>query len=387
MTSRMPRAPMTVRAQVDVDLDAVRDCVGVLRSRVGSAAVMAVVKADAYGHGAVPCARAALDGGATWLGVAYVDEARQLRAAGIDAPVLVLVEPTDDDVVAAAALGVDIGVGSAQSLAAAVAARPHADGPVGVHLKVDTGLSRGGALPGDWSQLCAQASRAEADGAIRVVGVWSHLACADQPRHASVAAQLASFREAVSIAEGLGLTPDLRHLANSAGTLGVPQSHFDLVRPGISVYGLSPGHEVGTSASLGLRPAMRLRARIALTKDVPAGTGVSYGHRHVTSSDTRLALVPVGYADGIPRCAAGRAEVLVGGRRRTIAGTVCMDQLVVEVGHDEVSTGDEAIVFGPGDDGEPTADEWARSVGTIGYEVVTRVGARVPRVHVGGGAA
>ncbi len=178
----------------------------------------------------------------------------------------------------------------------------------------------------------------------------------------------------------------MRHLASSGATLALPETHFDLVRPGISVYGLSPGPAVGTSASLGLRPAMRLRARVALTKQVPAGTGVGYGHRHVTSGETTLALVPLGYADGIPRAASGVGEIMVGGRRRVIVGAVSMDQVVVEVGEDMVAAGDEAVVFGPGDDGEPTADEWAQALGTIGYEVVTRIGPRVPRVYTGEGA-
>ena len=372
-------AGVTLRAHARVDLDAVRDSVAFLVATARSAAVMAVVKADGYGHGAVPCARAALDAGAGWLGVAYVEEAQQLRAAGLTAPVLVLVEPPPGAVAAAAAAGVDVTVGTATALAEAAAA---GDG-TRVHLKVDTGLSRGGALGAEWPALCAAAAAAERDGRVDVVGVWSHLACADLPGHPSITAQLAAYRAALEVATSAGLRPQVRHLANSAATVSIPDARFDLVRPGIAVYGLSPSDALPAVSTRGLRPAMSLLARVALTKRVPAGTGVSYGHRYLTGAETTLALVPIGYADGIPRAASGAVQLLLGGRQRTIAGTVCMDQVVVDVGDDDVAAGDEVVLFGPGADGEPTVQDWARALGTIGYEVVTRVGARVPRVHVG----
>jgi alanine racemase len=215
------------------------------------------------------------------------------------------------------------------------------------------------------------------------VGVWSHFALADSPEHPTVQAQLACFREALEVAEGRGWHPQVRHLANSAATLATPDAHFDLVRPGVSVYGLSPGPLLGRPADLGLVPAMTLRAEVALAKRVPAGSGVSYGHRYHTAAEATLALVPLGYADGVPRHATNVGEVLLAGRRRPIAGTVCMDQFVVDVGDDDVSEGDEVVLFGPGDRGEPTADDWAEAIGTINYEIVTRIGPRVSRRYIG----
>ena len=252
-----------------------------------------------------------------------------------------------------------------------------------MHLKVDTGLSRAGATPQEWPGLVAAGMRHVADGTVVPVGVWSHFALADAPASPTVAAQVRRFREAVDLAERGGWVPELRHIANSAATLALPEAHFDLVRPGIACYGLSPGPEVGRSAELGLTPAMTLRAPVALAKRVVAGSGVSYGHRYTTARETTLALVPLGYADGVPRAATNTGEVWLGGRRRTIAGTVCMDQFVLDVEDDPVQAGDEAILFGPGDQGEPTAQDWADALGTINYEIVTRIGARVPRRYVG----
>ncbi|HWL38029.1 MAG TPA: alanine racemase [Frankiaceae bacterium] len=354
---------MTTRAEAVVDLAAVRHNVGVLRAAAGGAEVLAAVKADGYGHGAVPVARAALEGGATWLGVVLVEEGVALRTAGIDAPVLVMMEPPPGAGEVAAAYDINLGVGSFASLHDAV------DAGARVHLKVDTGLSRGGSV--EWPDLVAAAVKADAD----VVGVWSHLACADDVGAASNATQVQRFEAALTVAAEAGLAPRLRHLANSAATLTMPEARYDLVRPGIAVYGLTPV----PGMDYGLRPAMTLRARVAMTKRVPAGTGVSYGHRYTTGAETTLALVPLGYGDGIPRAAANTAEVWIGGRRRTISGTVCMDQFVVDVGDDEVVAGDEAVVFGA----EPTAQDWADALGTISYEIVTRIAPRVPRRYVG----
>ncbi|WP_103528694.1 alanine racemase, partial [Streptomyces sp. SM12] len=252
-----------------------------------------------------------------------------------------------------------------------------------VQLKVDTGLGRNGAQPADWSGLVTAARAAEAAGTIRVTGLWSHFACADEPGHPSIAAQQEAFTEALAVAERAGLDPEVRHFANSPATLTLPAAHYDLVRPGVSVYGLSPSPEVGLPGDFGLRPAMTLRATLAAVKRVPGGHGVSYGHSYRTPGETTLALVPAGYADGVPRHASGSGPVLVAGKWRTAAGRVAMDQFVVDLGGDAAEPGDPVVLFGPGDDGEPTAEDWARASGTIGYEIVTRISGRVPRVHRG----
>jgi alanine racemase len=376
-----------VRSAAVVDLDAIRDNVAVLRERAGSAQVMAVVKADGYGHGLVPSAHAAVRGGAAWLGVAFLEEALALRAAGVDVPVLAWLFTPSEDLAPAVAAGVDLGVYDLAELDRAVAAAQATGRTARLHLKADTGLSRGGAMPDLWPDLCEAAAKAEADGAVSVTGLWSHFAFADGgPEHPVNGRQAGVFAEALEVAAGKGLRPEVRHLANSAATLTAPATHYDLVRPGLAVYGLSPVPQLGSPQDLGLRPAMTLRSEVALVKRVPAGSGVSYVHRYTTTRDTTLALVPLGYADGVPRAATSAGEVLLGGRRRTIAGTVCMDQFVLDVGDDAVAAGDEVVLFGPGDAGEPTAQDWADALGTINYEIVTRVGSRVPRQHVGGGA-
>jgi alanine racemase len=352
-----------------IDLDAIRDNVAVLRERAPGAALMAVVKADGYGHGMVPSARAALSGGATWLGVATAEEAMALRSAGIEVPVLAWLLAPDDDWTALAARGIDLGVSALWALEKAVAAALTHGRAARIHLKADTGLGRGGA------------AAAQSDGTVEVVGIFSHLAYADEPSNPTIQRQQRAFTHAVSVASQAGIDPQVRHLANSAATLALPGAHLDLVRPGIAIYGLSPGPHVGRATDLGLRPAMTLTSQVALAKRVPPGQGVSYAHRYITERQTTLALVPMGYADGVPRHLTNLGEVLIGGRRHRIAGTVCMDQFVVDVGDDPVREGDEVVLFGPGDRGEPTADDWAAAIGTINYEIVTRVGARVPRVH------
>jgi alanine racemase len=366
-----------------IDLDAIRGNVAVLKQRAGDASVMAVVKADGYGHGMVESARAALQGGATWLGVAMADEALALRQAGIEAPTLAwLLGPTDDwDALALA--GLDVGVNASWALDKAIAAASPSGRPTRVHLKIDTGLGRGGAQPAQWPDLVAAAARAQADGSIEVVGVWSHLAYADEPRHPTIESQRRLFEDALEVVEHAGIHPTVRHLANSAATLGLPETHYDLVRPGVAVYGLSPGPEVGAAADLGLTPAMTLTTQVALAKRVPSGHGVSYGHQYTTASETTLAVIPLGYADGVPRHLTNLGEVAVGGKRYRVAGRICMDQFVVDAGDDAVSAGDEVVLFGPGTSGEPTAQEWAAAIGTINYEIVTRVGARVPRRYEG----
>jgi len=373
-----------LRTRALVDTDAIRGNVAVLVERARGAQVMAVVKADAYGHGLLPSSHAAVAGGASWLGVAFVEEALALRAAGLRTPVLAWLYSPQEDLAPAVAAGIDLGVHDVSQLVRMQVAAAAVGRTARVQLKVDTGLSRGGATTEQWPDLCEAAAKAEADGALQVTGLWSHFAFADGgPDHEVNLAQAAVFAQALEVADRAGLRPEVRHLANSAATLTAPATHYDLVRPGLAVYGLSPVPQLGRPAEFGLRPAMSLRSTVALVKRVPAGAGVSYRHRYTTSRETTLALVPLGYADGVPRSATNTVEVLLGGRRRRIAGTVCMDQFVLDVGADEVAAGDEVVLFGPGDDGEPTAQEWADALGTIDYEIVSRVGARVPREHLG----
>ncbi len=374
---------MSVTAAARVDLAAIRDNVALLRGRAPGAQLMAVVKADGYGHGIIPAARAARAGGASWLGVATIAEALTVRAAGIQGRLMCwLYSPGErfDEVVAA---GVDLSASSVGQVAEITEAAARVGVPARVHLKADTGLSRGGATAADWRVLVDAALQAEASGRITVVGLWSHMACADEPGHPSIAAQLRGFEDALAFAEKSGVRPEVRHLANSAATLTLPEARYDLVRTGIAVYGLDPIPSLGPARELGLRPAMTLTGRLVMTKRVGAGSGVSYGHRYTTSRETTLGLVPLGYADGIPRRGTNLLQVWVAGRRRRVAGTVCMDQFVVDVGDDEVRAGDEVLLFGPGDRGEPTAQDWADLLGTISYEVVTRIGSRIPRIYDG----
>lgn len=374
-------------AEARIDLDAVRDNVAVLAERAGGAAVMVVVKADAYGHGLLPCARAAVAGGAGWLGVALLGEALELRAAGVDVPLLSWLHVPGAAFGAAVTAGIDLSVSAPWALEEIQAGARDAGRPARVHLKIDTGLNRNGSTADDWPDLVDAALRAQAQGLVEVVGVWSHYAWADAPNHPTVQAQTRAFTEAVEVAERRGARFEVRHLANSAATLTNPQAYLDLVRPGLAVYGLSPVPDLGSPQDFGLTPAMTLAGRLSLVKRVPAGSGVSYGHAYTTSRETTLALVPLGYADGVPRHAGGAGPMQVAGRRRTVAGRVCMDQVVVDLGDgpdaDAARAGDEALLFGPGRDGEPTAQDWAEAAGTISYEIVTRVGSRVPRVYTG----
>lgn len=364
-------------AEIRVDLGAIR--ANVARLKAGTTAeVMAVVKADGYGHGMVPCARAALAGGATWLGVTTLDEALALRAAGITAPVLAWLLTPGQPLAQGVAADIDLSAADQPRLAELVAAAREAGRCARVHLKIDTGLGRGGAARADWPGLVEAAAKAAADGDLDVVGVWSHLANSDIPDHPSIDAQVAAFTDALDVAARLGVTPRYRHLANSGATLTRPDTHFDLVRPGIAVYGLSPVE----GQRFGLTPAMSVRARVMLVKRLPAGQGISYGHHYVTTAETTVAVVPVGYADGVPRAASGKGPVALGGQTFPIAGRVCMDQIVLDVGDLPVRAGDEAVLFGG--DG-PHVDEWAAVCGTINYEIVARMGSdRMARVYEGG---
>jgi alanine racemase len=377
---------MQTPAQAVVDLGAVRHNVAMLREKAAGAQVMAVVKADAYGHGMLPCAAAALDAGAQWLGVAQAAEALTLRRAGIGGRVLCLMAVPGEPYAEAIAAGIDLTAGSTGVIAEIARAAGQAGQAARLQLKADTGLSRGGAPPGEWAAVVDAALAGQAAGRLQVTGLWSHFACADEPGHPSIRRQLDAFCDAVGHAEKAGVQPEVRHMANTAATWTLPEARFDLVRPGGGVYGLStlPG-----GAPAGLRPAMTLRTRLAQVKRVRAGTGVSYGLRYVAATDATLGLVPLGYADGVPRGAAGRpagdrgsaVQVDVRGRRWPVAGTVCMDQFVVDFGDEPVAAGEEVILFGPGDSGEPTAQEWADTLGTISYEIVTGIGNRIPRVY------
>ncbi|WP_210591578.1 alanine racemase [Streptomyces sp. GESEQ-35] len=385
MTETAPPPTAPLRARAEIDLAALRANVRTLRALAPGAQLMAVVKSDAYGHGALPCARAAVEAGAAWLGTATPEEALALRAAGLPGRIMCWLWTPGGPWREAVEADLDVSVSGMWALdeVTAAAQQTRTRTPARVQLKADTGLGRGGCQPGDdWAELVGAALHAERDGIIRITGLWSHFACADEPGHPSIDAQLTRFREMVSYAEEQGVRPEVRHIANSPATLTLPESHFDLVRTGIAVYGISPSPEVGTPADFGLRPVMTLSASVALVKRVPGGHGVSYGHHYTTPGETTLGLVPVGYADGIPRHASGTGPVMIGGKWRTVAGRIAMDQFVVDLGGDEPGTGTEAVLFGPGDRGEPTAEDWAQAAGTIAYEIVTRIGTRVPRVYV-----
>ncbi|WP_149825899.1 alanine racemase [Streptomyces tailanensis] len=385
MSETAPLRSSPLRARAEIDLDALRANVRTLRALAPGAALMAVVKSDAYGHGAVRCARAAVEAGAAWLGTATPEEALALRAAGLPGRIMCWLWTPGGPWREAVEADLDVSVSGMWALREVTEAARQAGVRARVQLKADTGLGRNGCQPDDWTDLVDEALRAEADGVISVTGLWSHFACADEPGHPSIEAQLTRFRAMVAYAEERGVRPEVRHIANSPATLTLPDAHFDLVRTGIAVYGISPSPELGSSADLGLRPVMRLSAALALVKHVSGGHGVSYGHHYVTPGATTLGLVPVGYADGIPRHASGTGPVLVGGKWRTAAGRVAMDQFVVDLGGDEPAAGDEVVLFGTGDRGEPTAEDWAQAAGTIGYEIVTRIGTRVPRVYVNTG--
>lgn len=368
-------------AEAVIDLDAYRHNLRTLAKVAAGAEVMAVVKADAYGHGVIQCARAAREAGVAWLGVATLQEALALRAAGDAGRVLTWLAPLGADFATAIEQDVDVTAASADQLGEILSA-PSTRRPR-VHLKVDTGMSRNGVAGADLDELVRAAAIAHSAGSAEIVGIFSHLACADEPADPSVDRQERAFLEAVDQLRAAGVEPQLRHLANSAATLTRPSAHLDLVRVGIASYGLSPAPAVGSAADFALRPVMTLRSSLALVKQVPAGSGISYGHTYVTDRDTTLGLVPVGYGDGVLRSLSNRADVWTAGGRRPLRGRVCMDQLVVDLADAQARRGDRVVLFGPGEDGEPTAQDWAEAAGTISYEIVTRLGGRITRTHVG----
>jgi alanine racemase len=360
-----------------IDLDAIRHNVGVLIRAAAPAKVMVVVKADGYGHGAAAVARAALEAGAAELGVATVPEALALRTAGVTAPVLAWLHTPSTDFESALDANVTLGVSSVDQLAAIRTAARALGVQARIDLKIDTGLNRNGCAASDWPAFFAEAARAVATGEVSVRGIFSHLACADDPASPVTERQVLKFFEGIAALEAHGITPRVRHLANSAATLTRPDTHFDLVRAGIASYGLSPVD----GQDFGLTPALSLVAPVALTKRVAAGEGVSYGHTWTAPHDTTVALIPLGYADGIPRLLSGRFDVAIGGRRYPAIGRVCMDQFLVDLGDESsVEVGDDATIIGAGTDG---LTEWAQRLGTIHYELATSIRGRVERVYTG----
>ncbi|WP_214327021.1 alanine racemase [Nonomuraea sediminis] len=375
---------MATPSQARIDLDAIRHNVALLKEHAAGAELMGAVKADAYGHGLVPASRAVLEGGASRLGTAYIREGLALRAAGITAPVLSWIVTPGEPIDEALEADLELSAPDARLLDEIAAAARRTGRTARMHLEADTGMSRGGSPLAAWPGLLSRALELQAEGAVEIVGLWSHFACADIPGHPSIDAQIDAFDQALKLAEQAGAAGShvIRHLANSAAIVTLPRTRYDLVRPGIAMYGLSPIPELG---DFGLHQAMTLVARIALAKRVPEGSGVSYGHLHHCERETTLGLVPLGYADGIVRHASGKVEVLAGGKRRAIVGRVCMDQFMIDVGDDPLAAGDEVVLFGPGKTGESTLQEWADNLGTITHEIVTRIGARVPRVYKGSG--
>ena len=363
---------------LEIDLGAVRGNVTRLRELAG-VDVCAVVKADGYGHGAVEVARAASEAGASWLAVALVEEGIELREAGIDAPVLVLSEPPVAAVPELLQARLTPTAYREPFLAVLDAAGHERGAPVGVHLKLDTGMARVGVPPSDLTERLGQAAAARW---LAVEGLLTHLARADEPEVATTGQQLAAFGSALDDAAGLGLHPQWRHAANTAGALLHPASRYDLIRPGIGIYGLSPAAEVPASDH-GLVPALRLVSEVSQAKWVPAGTPASYGHRWRAPEDGWLATVPIGYADGVPRALSNRAQVLLGGRRQPLVGSVTMDQLLVWCGDHEPAVGDAVVLLGRQGSQLIRVEEWAAAADTITYEIVTQLSARLPRIHRG----
>ena len=364
-------------AEAVVDLGAIEHNVATI-CKATTAEVLAVVKADGFGHGAVEVARTALAAGASWLGVTSLDEAQRLRTAGIDAPMLAWLYLPSDDLGSAVDASVDLSVSTPEQLAAVAQAARSVRTTAQVHLKADTGMHRAGAGPDRWPSLVRHAARLEATGVLRVRGLWSHLARADEPDSPLTTLQCALFDRAVEVARATGLLPDVLHLANSAAVLSAPRTHYSLVRAGIAIYGVEPIQ----GRRHGLIPAMTLQTRVLQAGPLTAGSGVSYGHDYVADTDTSIALVPAGFADGVPRAASGRAQVLVGGMRAPVAGRIAMDQFVVDTGSHPARTGDPVILFGPGGRGEPSVTDWARWAGTNEHEILTGVGDRVARRYI-----
>lgn len=363
-----------------IDLGAIAQNTAKLIKDVNGPALMAVVKADAYGHGLIPAARAAQAGGATWLATALLSESIALREAGVKGRILSWLNTLDDRFMECVSRDIDLGVNSIESLEAISQAAYNVVGRARVHIKVDTGLGRNGVTMHDLPALL-DAFKKHQDN-VEVVGIMSHFAYADEPTNPTIASQIENFKSAVDQTEAAGFDLEVKHLSNSAATLGLPDTYFNLVRPGVALYGVTPGETVGTAESLGLRPVMTLKSNIALLKNVPAGTGVSYAHAYHTAADTQLALIPLGYSDGIPRHASNKGPVLIGGEVRPVAGRVCMDQFMIDAGGLQAKVGDEVVLFGDPSHGVPGVEEWAKAADTIGYEIITRLASRVHREYI-----
>lgn len=375
----------TLAGQVSVDLSAISDNVKALRKLSAAPNLMAVVKGNAYGHGLVEVARTALESGADWLGTAQLTEAVALRKAGIGAPILAwlyLASQTSATIREALEHDVDVSLGSLDQLGVLAGMARHLGRPAVVHLELDSGLSRGGARAEDWPVLVAAARQAELDGTLRVRGVWTHLAWADVPAHPGNAAAVADFEHAVEQARAAGLAPELRHVSSSANILDRPEFHFDMVRAGLAIYGLAPADHLDP-ADFGLRPALTVTAPLVMLKRVPAGTGVSYEHQAITHEPRYLGLIPLGYADGIPKGITGRSVVRIGGRQVPVIGKVCMDQFMVDLGPDAngIAVGDTAVLFGDPGSGAASADDWGAVIGSHGDEIINRIAPRLTRTY------
>lgn len=388
VTEKQGAATSAWPATARVDLDAFAHNLATLREIAGGTDVIAVIKADAYGHGLLPVARTALTAGATLLGVAQLAEALELRAGlGPHGRVLAWLYAPGAPLAQAIESDVEIGIGAPWMLEELLAAARAGSRTATVHLKLDTGMARNGLAPGELDDVLARLGPAIAEGSVRLASTFSHLASADEPASGTTERQTELFHGLVARVRAAGVDPGPLHLAGSSGVLLHPATHLDMIRPGIALYGVSPDEDVAPAARFGLRPVMTVTGRLVRTRAVPAGTPVSYGHTECTDRDTVLGLVPLGYADGVPRAASSSVALAVGGRRAPQVGRVCMDQIVVDLGPGAPEQpGEEVVLFGDPARGEPSAWDWARPARTIAYEILTSVGARVPRVHLGGAA-
>ena len=371
-------------ATADIDLGRLSRNVETLKRKINGPALMAIVKANAYGHGLVQSAKAAKRGGADWLATALLEEAIELRNAGVSGPILTWLNTIDDRFEECISKDIDLSVNSVESLLAISNSAAKAGKPARVQVKVDTGLGRNGVTLDDLPNLISALKQTQSSGQVKVVGVFSHFAYADEPSNPTISEQINNFKIAVDALTDANFELEVKHLSNSAATLGLPHTYNNLVRPGLAIYGISPSSEVGEATDHDLKPVMRLRAPIILIKNVPAGTGVSYAHQYHTKDQTKLALIPAGYADGIPRAASNKGPLLIDGKRFTISGRVCMDQFVVDIGDADVKPGDQAVLFGDPANGEPSVNDWAEAAGTINYEIITRIGPRVFRNYLNG---
>jgi alanine racemase len=360
---------------ISVDLEAIASNYKKLKS-LTSAKVMAIVKADAFGHGMIEVSKKLESIGVDMLATADLEEAQLIRDAGIQSPLLAWLHGSETNFAKAIKSNIQIGLSTVQGLEDVAKAAREVSGCAKVHLKVDTGLGRNGASLTDWPAVINKAVELKSEGLIELVGVFSHLSGTSAQDDA---AQLVVFEKAIATAESLGASFQLRHLAASAATLNNKAAHLDMVRVGIALYGLDPTLHI-KAADFGLVPAMRVSSEVVSVKQVPAGHGVSYGYLHKTTSPSTLALVPFGYAEGMPRIATGKASVLLNGKRYPILARVAMDQFILDVGSDPVRVGDEVVIFGDAAKGEPTAEELALAAETINYEIVTRIGGRAKRV-------